>query len=45
MLKVLIGISSSVQGLNVERIKGDSGGGVLDDLLPGAERIVASGPI
>ena len=45
MAKVLISIRSSVQGLNVERIEGDSGGGVLNDLLPGAKRIVASGPI
>lgn len=42
---MLVGIGSAVQGLHVERVKVYGGGGIFDDLIPGAESIEAGGPI
>jgi hypothetical protein len=42
---VVVGIGTAVQGLDVLGVEGDGGGGVLDDLVPVAERVVAGSPV
>lgn len=45
MLEVLVGIRTSVQGLDVGRVKVESGSGIFDYLVPVAERIIAGGAV
>ena len=42
---MVVGIGTAVEGLNVLGVEGDGGRGVLDDLVPVAERIVAGSPV
>jgi hypothetical protein len=42
---VVIGVGAAVESLDVLGIEVDGGGGVLDDLLPLAEGIVAGGAV
>jgi hypothetical protein len=42
---VFVGVGAAVEGLDVLGVEADGGCGVLDDLLPIAERIVAGGPV
>jgi hypothetical protein len=42
---MVVGIGAAVEGLDVLGVQVDGGGGVLDDLLPLAERVVAGGPV
>jgi hypothetical protein len=42
---VLVGVGAAVQGLDVLGVEVDRGRGVLDDLVPVAEGVVAGGAV